>query len=470
MTPTLLWFRRDLRLQDHAALTAALARGGPVIAVFICDAQVETLGSAPKWRLGQGIAALQKAVADKGNRLILRRGAAIDVIPKLVEETGATAVYWQRSYDPASQARDAEVKAFLSAMGLEAKSFKGHLLFEPWTVQTKLGGFYKVYTPLWKAVRGREVPEPLPAPTRIPGPETYPSSEALGAWGLGRAMQRGAAIVERYARVGADLAQERLAEFTSGALRHYGEGRDIPGEDGTSKLAENLALGEITPAQCWHAGQAELNRGNPGAEIFLKELVWREFAYHLLHHTPQILTRNWKPAWDAFPWSEEASSAKFTAWKTGRTGLEFIDAAMRELYVTGTMHNRGRMIVASYLTKHLMTHWRLGQAWFEDCLIDWDPASNATGWQWAAGSGPDAAPYFRVFNPETQIEKFDADRRYRKMWIAEGQANPPASALQYFDAIPSSWTLSAQSAYPAPIVSAKDGREIALSFYKTRDF
>ncbi|MDC3368222.1 deoxyribodipyrimidine photo-lyase, partial [bacterium] len=244
MTPTLLWFRRDLRLQDHAALTAALARGGPVIAVFICDAQVETLGSAPKWRLGQGIAALQKAVADKGNRLILRRGAAIDVIPKLVEETGATAVYWQRSYDPASQARDAEVKAFLSAMGLEAKSFKGHLLFEPWTVQTKLGGFYKVYTPLWKAVRCREVPEPLPAPTRIPGPGTYPSSEALGVWGLGRAMQRGAAIVERYARVGADLAQERLAEFTSGALRHYGEGRDIPGEDGTSKLAENLALGE----------------------------------------------------------------------------------------------------------------------------------------------------------------------------------------------------------------------------------
>jgi deoxyribodipyrimidine photo-lyase len=355
-------------------------------------------------------------------------------------------------------------------MGLEAKSFKGHLLFEPWTVQTKLGGFYKVYTPLWRAVCGREVPEPLPEPGRIPGPEIYPNSEALGAWDLGRDMQRGAAIVAQYARVGADLAQERLAEFTRGALRHYGERRDIPGEDGTSKLAENLALGEITPAQCWHAAQAEWERGNPGAEIFRKELVWREFAYHLLHHTPQILTQNWKPDWDAFPWSEDASSAKFTAWKTGRTGLEFIDAAMRELYVTGTMHNRGRMIVASYLTKHLMTHWRLGQAWFEDCLIDWDPASNAMGWQWAAGSGPDAAPYFRVFNPETQIEKFDPDRRYRKMWIAEGQANPPPSAQQYFEAVPRSWGLSAQNAYPAPIVSAKDGRDIALSSYKTRDF
>jgi len=219
-------------------------------------------------------------------------------------------------------------------------------------------------------VRGREVPAPLPEPGRIPAPEAYPSSEALGAWGLGRDMQRGAATVAHYARVGADLAQQRLAEFTSGGLWNYGEGRDVPGEDGTSKLAENLSLGEITPAQCWHAGKAELDRGNPGAETFLKELVWREFAYHLLHHTPQILTQNWKPAWDAFPWSEDATSAKFTAWKTGRTGLEFIDAAMRELYVTGTMHNRGRMIVASYLTKHLMTHWRLGQAWFADCLID----------------------------------------------------------------------------------------------------
>ena len=250
MTPTLLWFRRDLRLQDHAALTAAMSRGGPVIAVFICDAQVETLGSAPKWRLGAGVAALQTALAAKGNQLILRRGAALDVIHQLVEETAATAVYWQRAYDPESQARDAKVKASLSAMGLEAKSFKGHLLFEPWTVQTKLGGFYKVYTPLWRAVCGREVPEPLPEPGRIPGPEIYPNSEALGAWGLGRDMQRGAAIVAQYARVGADLAQERLAEFTRGALRHYGERRDIPGEDGTSKLAENLALGEITPAQC----------------------------------------------------------------------------------------------------------------------------------------------------------------------------------------------------------------------------
>ena len=220
------------------------------------------------------------------------------------------------------------------------------------------------------------------------------------------------------------------------ALAHYKDNRDIPGEDGTSKLAENLALGEITVAQCWHAGWSALRQGNPGAEIFLKELVWREFAYHLLHHTPEILTQNWKPAWDDFPWSEDRASEAFIAWKTGKTGIEFVDASMRELYVTGTMHNRGRMIVASYLTKHLMTHWRLGQEWFSECLIDWDPASNAMGWQWAAGSGPDAAPYFRVFNPESQIDKFDRDQRYRSAWIAEGQAAPPETAKQYFQAIP----------------------------------
>jgi len=436
MTPTILWFRRDLRLQDHTALTAAIARGGPVIAVFICDAQVESLGAAPKWRLGLGIEALQSALEAKGNRLILRRGSAFEELKALVAETGAQTVYWQRAYDPTSQERDAAVKAALLELGVEAQSFKGHLLFEPWTVQTKVGGFFKVYTPMWNSVRGRDVPAPLPEPAIVTAPEAFPASDNLADWRLGRQMRRGGAIVAGYARVGAAKAMARLEEFTNGGLRDYRANRDIPGEDGTSKLAENLALGEITPAQCWHVGQAELERGNPGAETFLKELVWREFAYHLLHHTPQILNQNWKPAWDAFPWSEDGKSRNFTAWKMGQTGLEFIDAAMRELYVTGTMHNRGRMIVASYLTKHLMTHWRLGQAWFEDCLIDWDPASNAMGWQWAAGSGPDAAPYFRVFNPESQIEKFDADRRYRRTWIAEGQKAPPDTACSFMPQAP----------------------------------
>ena len=295
MTPTILWFRRDLRLQDHTALTAAIARGGPVIAVFICDAQVESLGAAPKWRLGLGIEALQSALAAKGNRLILRRGSAFEELKALVAETGAQTVYWQRAYDPTSQERDAAVKAALLELGVEAQSFKGHLLFEPWTVQTKVGGFFKVYTPMWNSVRGRDVSAPLPEPAIVTAPEAFPASDNLADWRLGRQMRRGGAIVAGYARVGAAKAMARLEEFTNGGLRDYRANRDIPGEDGTSKLAENLALGEITPAQCWHVGQAELERGNPGAETFLKELVWREFAYHLLHHTPQILNQNWKP-------------------------------------------------------------------------------------------------------------------------------------------------------------------------------
>jgi len=469
MHPTIVWFRRDLRLQDNAALTAAIAEGGPIIPVFIYDDLVEKLGAAPKWRLGEGLSVLQKSLEEMGNRLIFRRGSAAKVLDVLVTETGAASVFWQRAYDPDSQARDITVKRNLSEKGVKVQSFKGHLLFEPWTVQTKVGGFYKVYTPMWNSVRDRDVPMPLPTPARIPAPRFYPTSDGLSVWNLGIDMRRGAKIVSQYARVGSDIAQKRLEEFTQGALAHYKTNRDIPGEDGTSKLAENLALGEITAAQCWHAGWSALRQGNPGAEIFLKELVWREFAYHLVHHTPEILTQNWKPAWNEFPWSEDCASEAFIAWKTGKTGIEFVDASMRELYVTGTMHNRGRMIVASYLTKHLMTHWRLGQEWFSECLIDWDPASNAMGWQWAAGSGPDAAPYFRVFNPESQIEKFDRDRRYRSAWIAEGQAAPPETAKQYFQAIPKSWNIGAQ-AYPKPIVSAKEGREIALHTYKNRGF
>ena len=226
--------------------------------------------------------------------------------------------------------------------------------------------------------------------------------------------------VPPYQCVGEAAAQERLEAFVGGRDRDYGTGRDLPATNGTSNLSENLSLGEISPRQCWHAGLRALQDGADEAETWLKELVWREFAYHLTYHTPRITTRNWREEWDAFPWNEDATRPEVIAWKQGRTGVPFVDAAMREMYVTGRMHNRGRMIVASYLTKHLMTHWKIGHDWFTDCLTDWDPASNALGWQWAAGCGPDATPYFRIFNPETQIKKFDPDKAYIHRWIAEG--------------------------------------------------
>ncbi|MGD9294445.1 MAG: deoxyribodipyrimidine photo-lyase, partial [Roseobacter sp.] len=378
--------------------------------------------------------------------------------------------YWSRLYDPAAVARDTEVKKTLKAREIDARSFGGHVMFEPWTVETKSGGFYKVYTPFWKMVKDRDVDAPVKAPSTLPAPETWPESDSLADWRMDAAMNRGAEVVRPYVRLGEQAAQDRLGDFMDKMVARYDTTRDQPGVDGTSCLSENLALGEISAHQCWHAGMHALHDGKAGAETFLKELVWREFAYHLMHHTPRILDANWKEDWDAFPWNTDRNDARVVAWKQGRTGIPFVDAAMREMYVTGRMHNRGRMIVASYLTKHLMSHWKIGQRWFEDCLIDWDPASNAMGWQWSAGSGPDATPYFRVFNPVTQLDKFDAKHDYVDRWIAEGRKDPSETALSYFDAIPRNWTMRASDRYPGPIVAADDGRKIALEAYENRGF
>ena len=469
-SPTLVWFRRDLRLSDHAALTAAVARGGPVIPVFLRDAVVDGLGAAPKWRLGLGVECLAEALTEKGSRLILRSGDAREVIPALVKETGAGAVYWQRAYDPASVDRDKDVKAALKDAGIAAESFAGHVMFEPWTVETKQGEFYKVYTPFWKSVRDRIVKEPLAAPPALPAPQTWPRGEALADWALGAAMDRGADVVRPFVQLGEKAAQARLGAFMASKVADYDSMRDIPGADGTSNLSENLSLGEISPSQCWHAGQRAMQDGKAGAETFLKELVWREFAYHLMWHTPRILSDNWREDWASFPWNEDERKKEVKAWKQGRTGVRFVDAAMREMYVTGRMHNRGRMIVASYLTKHLMCHWKIGMDWFDDCLIDWDPASNAMGWQWSAGSGPDATPYFRVFNPVTQLDKFDKERDYVSRWIAEEYETAHPDALSYFKAIPRSWSMSPDDSYPDPIVTPDEGRKRALSAYENRDF
>lgn len=469
-SPVLVWFRRDFRLGDHPALNAAFASGRPVIPVFIHDDASEALGAAPKWRLGLGVAAFDTALREKASRLILRRGKALDVLQALIAETGAGAVYWSRLYDPDAVTRDTGIKSALKEQGVEAKSFGGHLMFEPWTVETKTGGYYKVYTPFWNTVKTREVDAPLPAPPVLPAPTNWPQSDDLDDWRMGAAMHRGAAVVHHHVRLGERAAQKRLGEFIDGIVAGYDTTRDLPSVDGTSGLSENLSLGEISPHQCWHAGLRARQEGKPGAETFLKELVWREFAYHLMHHTPRLLTGNWKPDWDAFPWNEDTDHAEVQRWKQGRTGIQFVDAALREMYVTGRMHNRGRMIVASYLTKHLLCHWKIGMAWFEDCLIDWDPASNAMGWQWSAGSGPDATPYFRVFNPVTQLDKFDKNRDYVGRWIAEGHNDPAAEALAYFDAIPHHWSLSPKDAYPSPVVAADEGRKRALTAYENRGF
>jgi len=275
--------------------------------------------------------------------------------------------------------------------------------------------------------------------------------------------------VAPHGTVGERAAASRLGGFIAQKVGADQEARDFPGIPGTWGLSDKLTYGEISPRSVWFAGQRALHEGKAGAEHFLKEVVWREFAYHLLHHTPHLASDNWREGWDAFPW-EQDETPEIRAWKQGRTGIEFVDAAMREMYVTGTMHNRARMIVGSYLTKHLLAHWKIGLKWFEDCLIDWDPAANAMGWQWVAGCGPDAAPYFRVFNPDGQADKFDKSRAYRDAWIAEGQLMPSDTALSYFDAVPKSWGLSPKDRYPSPVVALDVGRKRALAAYEARTF
>jgi deoxyribodipyrimidine photo-lyase len=461
----ILWFRRDLRLADHPMLAAAVATGRPLIPVFILDPETEAIGVAAKWRLGLAAAAFAQALAAIGLRLTFRRGLALAVLQALLAETGAGGVWWSRLYDPEAVGRDTGVKSALRAAGHEARSFAGHLLHEPWTVETGQGGFYRVFTPYWKAMRDLGVPAPEPAPKRAKGPDVWPMSDALHDWRLGSAMNRGAAVVARHQAVGEAAARAKLAGFLDGPVDGYSAQRDLPGVAGTSRLSENLTYGEIGIREVWYAGQRARGEGSAGAEHFLRELGWREFAWHLMHHTPGIAQTNWKPDWDRFPWQEDNADAE--RWRRGMTGEPFVDAAMREMYVTGTMHNRARMIAASYLTKHLMTHWKVGLAWFAECLTDWDPAANAMGWQWVAGSGPDAAPYFRIFNPAGQAEKFDADGRYRRRYLAE--LDPGTDALSYFAAVPRSWGLRPDQPYPAAVIELGAGRARALAAYEARN-
>ncbi|SIS69888.1 cryptochrome/photolyase family protein [Phaeovulum vinaykumarii] len=462
--PALWWLRRDLRLAENPALAAARASGRPVIAVFVHDESVAALGAAAKWRLGQGLEVLAQALAARGGRLILRRGPAGAALAALAAETGAAELHWNRLYDRASRARDSAVKAELRAAGLRVESHAGHVIFEPMSVETGQGGPYRVYSPFWRAVKDRPVAAPEPAPAHWPAPEAWPVSDRLADWAMGAAMRRGAEVLARHAVVGEAAARDRLAAFITHRIDGYRALRDFPAEPATSGLSENLAWGEIGPRTIWHAGQAALAQGARGAEHFLKELVWREFAWHLLYHFPDMDHQNWRPEWDEFDWKPDNDAAE--AWRRGLTGEPFVDAAMRQMYVTGTMHNRARMIAASYLTKHLLTDWRVGLAWFADCLTDWDPAANAMGWQWVAGCGPDAAPYFRIFNPATQATKFDPHGRYRRAWIAEGQPAPPDTARAYFDAVPRAWNLSPDRPYPRPLVALDEGRRRALAAYE----
>lgn len=416
--PSIVWLRDDLRLADNPALDAAAQRGAPVVVLYLLDeasAGIRPLGAASRWWLHGSLAALSTSIAAMGGTLTLRRGAAETQVPRLVTETGAGAVFWNRRYGR-SREIDARLKQQLRDDGVEAHSFAASLLFEPWTVTTGQGEPYKVFTPFWRACLERPVRATLPIPTI--GFADPPASDALREWRLLPTDPDWAGGLRESWTPGEVGARDRLERFVASGLELYHR-RDEPAVAATSRLSPHLRFGELSPHQVWHRVRGDVSpAAQKNVAKFLSEVGWREFCANILFHSPDLAERNFRAAFDAFPWGAP-EPAELDAWQKGRTGVALVDAGMRELWHTGTMHNRVRMVVASFLVKNLLVHWRVGEQWFWDTLVDADEASNPANWQWVAGSGADAAPYFRVFNPELQRTKFDPDGEYVRQWVPE---------------------------------------------------
>jgi len=428
MTTALLWFRRDLRLADNPALQQALRVADRIVPVYIHAPDEDAPwapGGASRWWLHHSLAALATELAARGSPLVIRSGDSLPELRRLARETGATAVYWNRLYEPAAIARDRRIKEALRADGLDAGSSNAALLLEPWQMKTGGGGPYRVFTPFWKAAQER-LPGGLlePVPDRIPGPATAPASLPLDALELLPRIPWDAGFAAHW-QPGEPGARTRLDRFCDDAVEHYSQDRDRPALDATSGLSPHLHFGDIGPRQVLLRIRREIAM-QPGqgwlanAEHFLRELGWREFAHHLLFHYPQTPLEPLVDKYRAFPWRRPADyAADLRAWQQGRTGVPIVDAGMRQLRASGIMHNRVRMIVASFLTKNLLIPWQEGARWFWDTLVDADLPNNTLGWQWTAGCGADAAPWFRVFNPVLQSQKFDPDGEYLRRWLPE---------------------------------------------------
>jgi deoxyribodipyrimidine photo-lyase len=467
-TPALLWFRHDLRLADHAALAAALAQGGRVLPVFVLDDEAAGAwrhGGASRWWLKGSLAALAAALAARGAPLLLARGRAETVIPALAAATGATAVHAGRAMEPWGRAQSRRVHEALEDSGRALHLHTTVVLREPHGFNSGSGRPYAVYTPFSKAMLAAgDPPPPLPAPTAIPGAEPPAGGETLESLGLypvpgepDWAAEFGAAW-----QPGEAGAADRLARFAAGPLARYDAARNTPGVVGTSGLSPHLRFGEVSPRQVWHAARAA--GGGTGVDTWLKEILWREFSYHLLWHHPAMPDQPLRAAYAEFPWQPDP--ALFEAWKRGRTGYPIVDAGMRQLWRIGWMHNRVRMVAGSLLVKHLLQPWQEGAAWFWDTLVDADLASNSASWQWVAGCGTDAAPYFRVFNPVLQGEKFDPDGAYVRRWVPELASLPDAFLHRPWeapDAVLAAAGLRLGRDYPRPVVDPAAGRARALA-------
>lgn len=463
MSTALVWFRQDLRLADNPALVEACTNHDTVLPVYILDER-SVLGEAQAWWLHHSLNALNDSLlAQLRLTLILRKGTALNILSDLVKAAGIDAIYWNRCYEPQSIERDKKIKATLQESGVNVFSFNGSLLNEPWTIRNKSGDFFKVFTPYWKTCRQLLSAQPEQLISSPPNSITLKSDE-INDWGLLPPLDWASQFTDLWTP-GEEGARHKLQEFIQNHLQGYKINRNIPEQNATSHLSPHLHFGEISPWSILRA--VEYAKLAPhcdlaGAEHFLSELGWREFSYYLLYHYPTLPHQNFRPEFDAFPWHNDESLLK--RWQKGMTGYPIVDAGMRELWATGYMHNRVRMIVASFLTKGLFVDWRLGADWFLDTLVDADLANNSASWQWVAGCGADAAPYFRIFNPVLQSQKFDPNGVYIRRWI-------PELACLNNVAIHAPWesanAISIYSTinYPKPIINHSQSRTKALAYY-----
>ncbi len=472
--PVLFWFRDDLRLADNPGLAAAHATGSSIVLLYILDEvskEARPLGGASKWWLDKSLRALAERIAEKGGRLILRRGAAEVELAKIIEQTGAKGVYWNRRYGPARKI-DERIKTSLKADGVEAHSFNASLLVEPFDIKTGSGDSYKVFTPFWKALQQYYV-----SPAAAPEPRELRSfgnvkSDDIADWKLHPTKPDWSDGIAKAWMPGELGAHKRLRDFLKATIDGYATGRDRPDEDHTSRLSPHLRFGEIGPHQVWRAARHAEDAGEaPARDVqkFLSELAWRDFSYHLLYHDPQMGRVSWRRQFEDVDW-RSGSKAELEAWRRGRTGYPIVDAGMRQLWSTGYMHNRVRMIVASFFAKDLLVHWRKGEEWFWDTLVDADEANNANGWQWTAGTGADAAPYFRVFNPVLQGEKFDPRGDYVRAWIPElsrMSAKWIHNPWEAPESVLAEAGVTLGDNYPEPIVDHAFARQRALHAYKS---
>ncbi|MEM7081472.1 MAG: deoxyribodipyrimidine photo-lyase [Pseudomonadota bacterium] len=473
MPTTLIWYRQDLRLCDHRPLTRALEAGHEVVCCYVYDQHTpgrHRIGGASRWWLHHALVDLDAQLRQRGGRLILRAGRYADVLPTLVKESDASALYFSRHYEPFMADVETQLHADLTADGITVRRFAGNILFDPNQLRTKGGTPFKVFTPFWRNCLAQTPPSPpLAAPETIRFASSQPTSDSVDDWALLPTQPNWAGEMQATWTPTEEAAHQSLEQFLENDVERYNDARNLPSKKGTSRLSPYLHYGQISPAQVWHATTTHVaHRRGPskGADTYLSEIGWREFSYHLLTQFPELPTKPFRENFERFPWKKNAK--RLRAWQTGQTGFPIVDAGMRELWATGWMHNRVRMIVGSFLVKDLLIPWQQGAAWFWDTLVDADLAANSASWQWVAGCGADAAPYFRIFNPILQGEKFDKDGDYVRRWVPEladlpnkwlhNPAEAPANVL-------ASANVTLGKTYPKPLIDRKAARQIALDAF-----